>query len=69
MITLKCTSMKPLDILDKAQSKKISASVKALAIEQIVFRIESSRRGPFGPRPLTPPYVRNRIRRFMITMT
>ncbi len=27
------------DILDKAQSKKISASVKALAIEQIVFRI------------------------------
>jgi hypothetical protein len=27
-------------ILDKAQSKKISASVKALAIEQIVFRIE-----------------------------
>jgi bifunctional non-homologous end joining protein LigD len=30
---------------------------------------KSSRRGPFGPRPLTPPYVRNRIRRFMITMT
>jgi hypothetical protein len=26
-------------ILDKAQSKKISASVKALAIEQIVFRV------------------------------
>jgi hypothetical protein len=27
------------NILDKAQSKKISASVKALAIEQIVFRV------------------------------
>ncbi len=25
----------------------------------------SSRRGPCGPRPLTPPYVRFRIRRFM----
>ena len=30
---------------------------------------ESSRREPFSSRPLTPPYVRDRIRRFMITMT
>jgi hypothetical protein len=39
LLPLEISSLEIENILDKAQSKKISASVKALAIEQIVFRV------------------------------
>jgi DNA replication protein DnaC len=49
----------------KMTSSPLPAPSRVMAARQR----RSSRRGSKDPRPLTPPYVRGRIRRFMITQT
>ena len=49
------------------------SSGKTTVIKKIIrigtLKDRSSKRRPHGLRPLTPPYVRDRIRRFMNTVT